>query len=264
MEIIIKDSYEEISKEAAEIIRAALLKKPNLVLGLATGNTPIGLYDKLARMHKAEGLDFSRVVTFNLDEYVGIPVDHPESYHTFMERYLFSTVNTPASNHYIPQSTTDNLEEFCEGYEERIRHFGGIDIQVLGIGTNGHIGFNEPSSSLGSRTRLKTLAPATIQAHLQNFGGDAEAVPRMAITMGIGTIMEAKQCLLLANGESKADTIARCIEGPITAEVPASALQMHPRSIILVDEAAASRLKRIDYYKWAYENKLRLAENAQK
>ncbi len=264
MEIIIKESYEEISKEAAQIIRAALLKKSNLVLGLATGNTPIGLYNELARMHKAEGLDFSQVVTFNLDEYVGIPVDHPESYHTFMERYLFSKVNIPASNQYIPQSTTDNLEEFCEWYEERIRHFGGIDIQVLGIGTNGHIGFNEPSSSLGSRTRLKTLAPATIQAHLPNFGGDAEAVPRMAITMGIGTIMEAKQCLLLANGGSKADAIAQCVEGPITAEVPASALQMHPRAIILVDEAAASRLKRIDYYKWAYENKLRLAENAQK
>ena len=236
----------------------ALLKKPNLVLGLATGNTPIGLYDELARMHNAEGLDFSQVVTFNLDEYVGIPANHPESYHTFMERHLFSKLNIPASNRYIPQSTTDNLEEFCEWYEERIRYFGGIDIQSLGIGTNGHIGFNEPSSSLGSRTRLKTLAPATIQAHVPNFGGDAEAVPKMAITMGIGTIMEAKRCLLLANGKSKADAIARCVEGPITAEVPASALQMHPRVIILIDEAAASHLKRIDYYKWAYENKLRL------
>ncbi|MCH8290868.1 glucosamine-6-phosphate deaminase [Candidatus Poribacteria bacterium] len=258
MEVIIKASYDEISKEAGRMVRKALLKKPNLVLGLATGSTPIGLYNELVCMHKEEGLDFSQVVTFNLDEYVGIPASHPESYHTFMERHLFSKVNVPTSNTHIPQNTTRNLEKFCEWYEQQIREVGGIDLQILGIGVNGHIGFNEPSSSLGSRTRIKTLAPSTLKVHTRDFGGDLDTVPKMAITMGVGTIMEAKQCLLLASGKSKAQAIARCVEGPITAEVPASALQMHPKAVILIDEEAASQLKRIDYYKWGYENKLRL------
>jgi glucosamine-6-phosphate deaminase len=258
MEVIIKASYDEISWEAGRIVREALLKKPNLVLGLATGSTPIGLYNELVQMHKKEGLDFSQAVTFNLDEYVGIPASHPESYHTFMERHLFSKINVPASNIHIPQNTTRNLEKFCQWYEQQIREVGGIDIQVLGIGVDGHIGFNEPSSSLGSRTRIKTLAPSTLKANAPYFGGDLDTVPKMAITMGVGTIMEAKQCLLLASEESKAEAIARCVEGPITAEVPASALQMHPKAVILVDENAASQLKRADYYKWVYENKLRL------
>lgn len=258
MEVIIQPTYQQLVTIAAEIIRDALLKKPNLVLGLATGSTPIGLYETLARMHKDNGLDFSAVTTFNLDEYVGIPSTHPCSYHTFMATHFFNAVNIPAANRHIPQSTAENHETFCEGYEAAIASAGGIDIQVLGIGKEGHIGFNEPSSSLGSRTRIKTLTQSTLEANAQHFGGTVDAVPKMAITMGVGTIMEAKRCLLLANGESKASAIARAIEGAITAEVPASVLQMHPQTIVLIDEAAASQLKRVDYYKQVYANKQKL------
>ena len=263
MEIIIQPTYAQLVAVSAEIIRDALLKKPNLVLGLATGSTPIGLYEALVRMHKIEGLDFSSVTTFNLDEYVGIPPNHPYSYHTFMETHFFSAVNIPTENCRIPQSTAEAHEEFCKNYEEAIVNAGGIDIQVLGIGTDGHIGFNEPSSSLGSRTRIKTLTLSTLEANAPHFGGTIDAVPKMAITMGVGTIMEAKQCLLMASGESKAEAIAHAVEGPITAEVPASALQMHPHTVVIIDEAAASNLKRADYYKQAYANKQKLLAHRQ-
>ena len=258
MEVIIQPTYTRLAEIAAEIIRDALEKKPNLVLGLATGSTPIGLYEALVRMHKTDALDFSGVTTFNLDEYVGIPPNHPYSYHTFMETHFFSAVNISAENCHIPQSTVIGHEEFCEKYEAAIVNAGGIDIQVLGIGKDGHIGFNEPSSSLGSRTRIKTLTQSTLEANAPHFGGTVEAVPKMAITMGVGTIMEAKQCLLLANGESKAEAIANAVEGPITAEVPASVLQMHPRAVVVLDAAAASQLKRVDYYKHVYANKQKL------
>ena len=258
MEVIIQPTYAQLVAVSAEIIRGALLKKPNLVLGLATGSTPIGLYEALARMHKTEGLDLSAVTTFNLDEYVGIPRSHPYSYHTFMETHFFNAVNIPTENRHIPQSTAVEHAEFCEQYEAAIVNAGGIDIQVLGIGKDGHIGFNEPSSSLGSRTRIKTLTQGTLEANAPHFGGTVDAVPKMAITMGVGTIMEAKQCLLLANGESKAEAIAHAVEGPITAEVPASVLQMHPRTVVIIDEEAASQLKRVAYYKQVYANKQKL------
>lgn len=259
MEVIIQPTYTQLVAVSAKIIRDALEKKPNLVLGLATGSTPIGLYDALARMHITEGLDFSSTTTFNLDEYVGIQPDHPYSYHTFMATHFFSAVNIPPENCHIPQSTAEAHEEFCEKYEAAIVAAGGIDIQVLGIGKDGHIGFNEPSSSLGSRTRIKTLTQSTLEANAPHFGGTVDAVPKMAITMGVGTIMEARQCLLMASGESKAEAIARAVEGPITAEVPASVLQMHPRTIVIIDDAAASQLKRVDYYKQAYANRLKLS-----
>ena len=262
MEIIIQPTYAQLVAVSAGIIRDALIKKPNLVLGLATGSTPIGLYEALAQMHKTEGLDFSAVTTFNLDEYVGIPPTHPHSYHTFMETHFFNTVNIPAENRHIPQSTAVAHEEFCEQYETAIVNAGGIDIQVLGIGKDGHIGFNEPSSSLGSRTRIKTLTQNTLEANAPHFGGTVAAVPKMAITMGVGTIMEARQCLLLASGASKAEAIAHAVEGPITAEVPASVLQMHPRTVVIVDEEAALQLKRIDYYKQVYANKQKLLSQA--
>ena len=258
MEIIIQPTYARLAEVAAEIIRDALLKKPNLVLGLATGSTPIGVYEALAEMHRTDGLDFSGVTTFNLDEYVGIPPDHPYSYHTFMETHLFKHINIRAENYHIPQSTAVGHVEFCERYEAAIVNAGGIDIQILGIGKDGHIGFNEPSSSLGSRTRIKTLTQSTLEANAPHFGGTIDAVPKIAITMGIGTIMEARECLLLASGESKAEAIANAVEGPITAEVPASVLQMHPRTSVIIDEAAASQLKRVDYYKQVYVNKLEL------
>ena len=258
MEVIIQPTYAQLVAVSAEIIRDALLKKPSLVLGLATGSTPIGLYEALARMHKTEGLDFSSVTTFNLDEYVGISPSHPYSYHTFMATHFFNAVNIPAENRHIPQSTIVAHEEFCEKYEAAIVNAGGIDIQVLGIGKDGHIGFNEPSSSLGSRTRIKTLTQSTLEANAPHFGGTVDAVPKMAITMGVGTIMDTKQCLLMASGESKAAAIAHAVEGPITSEVPASALQMHPRTVVVIDEAAASNLKRVDYYKQVYANKQKL------
>ncbi len=258
MEIIIQPTYTKLVAVSAKIVRDALLKKPNLVLGLATGSTPIGLYKALIRMHKTDGLDFSKVTTFNLDEYVGIPADHPYSYHTFMETHFFSAINIPPENCHIPQSTARAHEEFCDRYEAAIVDAGGIDIQVLGIGKDGHIGFNEPSSSLGSRTRIKTLTQNTLAANAPHFGGSVDAVPKMAITMGVGTIMDAKQCLLLASGESKAEAIAHALEGPITAEVPASVLQLHPRTIVVIDEAAASQLKRVAYYKQVYANKQEL------
>ena len=258
MEIIIQPTYTKLVAVSAEIVRDALLKKPNLVLGLATGSTPIGLYEALIRMHRTDRLDFSEVTTFNLDEYVGIPPNHPYSYHTFMETHFFSAINIPPENCHIPQSTAVAHEEFCERYEAAIVAAGGIDIQVLGIGKDGHIGFNEPSSSLGSRTRIKTLTQSTLEANAPHFGDSVDAVPKMAITMGVGTIMDAKQCLLLASGESKAEAVAHAVEGPITAEVPASVLQMHPRTIVVIDEAAAAQLKRVDYYKQVYANKQKL------
>ncbi|RKU33056.1 glucosamine-6-phosphate deaminase [Candidatus Poribacteria bacterium] len=258
MEIIIQPTYQHLVSIAADIVKRALLKKPELVMGLATGSTPIGLYEALVRMHKEEGLDFSAVTTFNLDEYVGIPKTHPSSYHTFMETQFFRHVNIPVENRYLPQNTAADHGAFCERYEAAIARAGGIDIQILGIGREGHIGFNEPSSSLGSRTRIKTLTRSTLEANAPHFGGDIDAVPTLAITMGVGTIMEARQCLLLANGASKASAIASAVEGPITAEVPASVLQMHPCTVVLLDEAAASALKRAAYYRQVYANKLRL------
>lgn len=258
MEIIIQSTYKQLAAIASEIIRDALLKKPNLVLGLATGSTPIGLYKALVRMHKEDGLDFSSVTTFNLDEYVGIPCEHPQSYHAFMANHFFDHVNIPLKNRHIPQNTAENHEGFCAAYEEAIACAGGIDIQVLGIGTDGHIGFNEAGSSLASRTRIVTLTKSTLFANASHFQGDVSAVPEMAITMGIGTIMEAKQCLLLANGTSKSEAIAKAVEGPITSMVPASILQMHPNTVTLIDESAASDLKEVEYYKRSYANKLKL------
>lgn len=258
MEVIIQRESQQLASIAADLISEALIGKPNLVLGLATGSTPIGLYETLIRMHKENGLDFSKVITFNLDEYVGIPISHPQSYHTFMAEYFFNHVNIPKENQHIPQNSVENHLEFCEGYEKKIKLAGGIDIQVLGIGTDGHIGFNESGSSLASRTRLKTLSMSTLEANAIHFGGDIKAVPEIAITMGIGTIMESKQCLLLASGSSKSEAILKTIEGPITAMVPASILQMHPNAVFLIDEAAALDLRGVEYYQRSYVNKLKL------
>lgn len=254
MEVIIKENYEEMSKEAAEIIRDAIHLKPNLVLGLATGSTPIGTYKELIRMHEAGELDFSKVVTFNLDEYVGLPSTHDQSYHYFMHENLFNHININPANVHVPSGVVKDFDRYCKWYEDEIAKAGGIDLQVLGIGSDGHIGFNEPGSSLASRTRIVTLTEETIQDN-SRFFERMEDVPRFAITMGVGTIMEAGLCLLLANGEKKADPVEALAEGPITSQVTASALQMHPNATVIIDEGAASKLKRVDYYKWTYENK---------
>ncbi len=249
MEVIVKETYEELAQAAARVVAKVLNAKPNAVLGLATGSTPLGLYQELIRMHKDEGLDFSQVTTFNLDEYVGLPKSHPQSYHYFMRENLLKHVNIPKQNSYIPSGTTDNYEAFCAWYEQRIRDCGGIDLQVLGIGSDGHIAFNEPSSSLGSRTRIKTLARQTIEDNARFFNSPDE-VPVYAITMGVGTILEAREIILLANGENKAQAVANAIEGPVTTMNTASALQLHRKAMCILDRPAASKLTMLDYYEW--------------
>jgi len=254
MQVIIKDNYDEMSKEAAQIIRDAIYHKPNLVLGLATGSTPVGTYQELVKMHKEGKLDFSKVVTFNLDEYVGLPTTHKQSYHYFMHDNLFNHININPMNVHVPSGVVTDFASYCKWYEDEIDKVGGIDLQVLGIGSDGHIGFNEPGTSLASRTSIVTLTEETIDDNARFFE-KKEDVPRFAITMGVGTIMEAKCCLLVANGAKKADPVAALVEGPITSQVTASALQMHPNAIVIVDKPAASKLNRTDYYMWAYKNK---------
>lgn len=254
MEVFIQPNYEDMSKAAAQVVASVLNTKPNAVLGLATGSTPLGLYKELVRMHKEEGLDFSHVTTFNLDEYVGLKGDHPQSYHYFMHENLFQYINIPKQNTYIPSGTTENYEAFCQWYEKRIKECGGIDLQILGIGSDGHIAFNEPSSSLSSRTRLKTLAKPTIDDNARFFD-KREDVPIYAITMGVGTIMEARQTLMLASGENKAQAVAASVEGPVTSMYTASALQLHPSSLVFIDDDASQELKMRDYYLWVQEKK---------
>jgi len=254
MEVIISNNYEQMSKAAGEVVAKVLNAKPDAVLGLATGSTPLGLYQELARLHKEQSLDFSQVCTFNLDEYVGLPAKHPQSYHYFMHENFFKHINIPPQNIHIPSGTTDNYRAFCEWYEQRIRQVGGIDVQVLGIGSDGHIGFNEPTSSLGSRTRLKTLAKPTIDDNARFFER-REDVPIYAITMGVGTILEARKIIMLAGGKNKADAIAAAVEGPVTSMITASALQHHPDVTVFLDRDAAGKLKLLDYYLWIQKKK---------
>ena len=249
MQIIIRETYEEMSKAAARTVAKTLNSKPNAVLGLPTGSTPLGLYKELARMHKNEGLDFSQVTTFNLDEYVGLSRFHEQSYHYFMHENLFKHINIPLQNIYIPSGSTDNYEAFCRWYEQRIVECGGIDLQVLGIGSDGHIAFNEPTSSLGSRTRIKTLAKQTIDDNARFFD-KPEEVPIYAITMGVGTILEAHKIILLANGGNKAAAVAAAVEGPVTSMITASALQLHREAICFLDREATAELKMLEYYEW--------------
>lgn len=243
MLVIVKENYDEMSKEAAKIVADRIKRKPNLVLGLATGSTPVGLYKELIRMHKEEGLDFSKIVTFNLDEYVGLHPNHDQSYHYFMNENLFNHINVDRRFVHVPDGKAPDIDAFCDWYEEEIKRFGGIDLQILGIGSNGHIAFNEPGSSLGSRTRIKTLTDQTIKDNARFFE-KLEDVPKYAITMGIGTIMEAKELILLANKENKADAVKAAVEGPITAMCPASVIQMHRKAYVIIDKQAASKLSR--------------------
>ncbi len=254
MEVIVTRDPDSAAQVAAGIVANLLGENPGCVLGLATGSTPLPLYRELIRRHREEGLDFSQVTTFNLDEYVGLDPEHPCSYHAFMRRRLFDHINVPADRIHIPDGLTGDIDRFCRDYDEGIREAGGIDLQVLGIGKNGHIGFNEPSSSLASRTRIKTLSVQTLHDNARYFGGE-ENVPRHVITMGVGTILESRRCILMAFGESKAEAVAKMVEGPVSAMVPASALQLHPKVHVIVDEPAASLLTRVDYYRWVYENK---------
>jgi glucosamine-6-phosphate deaminase len=253
MLVVIKKDYQEISCEAARIVATAVRSKPDIVLGLATGNTPLGLYKHLIELHRTGNLDFSRASSFNLDEYLGLPPTHPQSFHYFMEHNFFSQLNLPRERIRIPDGTINgDYDAYCEGYEQSIKAVGGIDLQVLGIGRNGHVGFNEPTSSLASRTRLKALSRETIEDNRRFFSTEQE-MPKCAITMGIGTILESRRILLLASGRSKAAAIAKAIEGPITSSVSASALQMHPDVTFIIDEDAAYSLTQRDYYRHVLE-----------
>jgi glucosamine-6-phosphate deaminase len=256
MEIIIKPDKYQVCKLAARRVARLLRQKPQAVLGLATGSTPVTLYEELIRMHREEGLDFSQVRTFNLDEYLGLGPEHPASYRRFMREQFFEHININPLNTHIPDGlvTGEDVPKHCAEYEAKIRSAGGIDLQILGIGSDGHIGFNEPGSSLASRTRIKTLTHRT-RADNARFFSCIDEVPYHVITMGIGTILEAREILLLAFGEGKADAVAGAVEGPLTAMNPASILQMHPSVRVYLDEAAASKLSRSDYYRWVFENK---------
>jgi glucosamine-6-phosphate deaminase len=253
MLLVLKPNDEELGREAARIVANKVRRNPLLRLGLATGNTTLEMYRELVRLHKQETLDFSRIVTFNLDEYLGLSADHRQSFRYFMHQNFFLHVNIDPANIHIPDGAiAGNYDQYCRSYEQAIRDAGGIDLQILGIGRNGHIGFNEPTSSLGSRTRLKVLSKETIDDN-RKFFGPGEKIPECAITMGIGTILEAKRILLLASGSSKAAAIANAIEGPLTASVTASALQLHPDVTFIVDQEAGSQLKQKDYYRRVLE-----------
>ena len=253
MEVIIQPNEEAAAALAARIVAREIRTNPNLVLGLATGNTMERVYRRLVRLHEEEKLDFSLCRTFNLDEYVQLPATNPNSYRHYMDHHLFKHVNVDPRNTYLPNGMADDLDAECRRYEDTIKRFGGIDLQLLGIGKAGHIGFNEPLSALRSRTRVKALTPTTLKQNAPMFGGE-EHMPRRAITMGVGTILECGRCLLLATGASKAGVIAKAVEGPITSMISATALQLHPRSTVIVDEEAASALTEKDYYRWIFAN----------
>lgn len=253
MEIIILKDAESVAKTGSDLVTELLRVAPAAVLGLATGGTPIALYRKLVEAHRAHRASFKQVTTFNLDEYLGVTPENPQSYRAYMRRELFDHVDIDPGKTFLPECEAGrNPVLVGPEYEKKIMAAGGIDLQVLGIGVNGHIGFNEPSSSLNSRTRVKTLTRQTVEDNSRLFAAD-EFQPRLALTMGIATIMDARRILMLATGVNKADAVARMAEGPVTAMCPASILQMHERVTVLLDEAAATRLQNRDYYDWTHQ-----------
>ncbi|MFC6670515.1 glucosamine-6-phosphate deaminase [Marinobacterium aestuariivivens] len=247
MQVIIAGSPGEVASLAADRIERLLARHKAAVLGLATGSTPIALYQELIARYHRNQLSFREVTTFNLDEYVGLAPEHPQSYRTFMQRQLFDRIDIDPRNTHIPNGQHCPTEE-AAAYETRIRSLGGIDLQVLGLGRNGHIGFNEPCSSLHSRTRIKTLAEATVRDN-SRFFEPGEFMPKLAITMGIATILEARQILLLATGSAKAEAVRTMVEGPLSASCPASALQQHPNTLVIVDSEAGSQLSQCEYHR---------------
>jgi glucosamine-6-phosphate deaminase len=258
MNVVIHASEEAVTQCAYGFVRDRMNRRHYRVLGLPTGSTPLRLYRALVEGYRRGEVDFAEVQTFNLDEYLGLPPDHPQSYRHFMQTNLFSHVNIRPSHVHFLSGLPHDIEDECEAYERAIKERGGLKLQILGIGRDGHIGFNEPTSSLASRTREKTLTRQTIEDNRRFFEKDEE-VPRWALTMGVGTIMEAREILLLATGRAKADAVAAMIEGPVTAMCTASALQMHPRVTVMIDDAAAAKLNHDDYYRWMSENDCQMA-----
>jgi glucosamine-6-phosphate deaminase len=251
MELIIRPDKDAAAQLVARIVASEVRANPRAVLGLATGSTMEAVYRHLVQLHRDLKIDFSHVRTFNLDEYVGIDSTDPHSYRHFMNEHLFKHINIALPNTHLPDGRAADLGAECRHYEKLIADAGGIDLQLLGIGKSGHIGFNEPLSALKSRTREKALTPTTIKQNAPFFGGE-DRMPRRAITMGVGTILDARRCLLLATGEAKADIIAQAVEGPITSMVTASALQLHAKATVIVDEAAAVKLREKEYYRWIF------------
>lgn len=242
MKVIIVPNKEEMGKRGAALIAERMQAKPHFVLGLATGSTPLPLYQELVRLNQAGELDFSTTISFNLDEYVGIAPTHDQSYRYFMNTNLFDHININKAATHVPDGMAQDPEAFCAAYEDMIVGVGGVDYQVLGIGSNGHIAFNEPGSSLASRTRVVRLTKTTIKDN-SRFFARIEDVPTSAMSMGIGTVLESDRIVILANGANKATAVAKALEGPVTCSVPASALQMHEQVTWIITEDAASELQ---------------------
>ena len=242
MKLIRTNNYEELSRKAANIIAAQITLKPDCLLGLATGSSPIGTYDNLVSMYESGNLDFSRVRSVNLDEYMGLGGDNDQSYRYFMNKHLFERVNIDMTNTHVPDGTVLDSEKACAAYNALLAEMGTIDLQVLGIGPNGHIGFNEPDDHFAAETHCVDLTDATIQANKRFFENESD-VPRKAYTMGIGNIMSAKMIVLVANGKNKAKALAAALKGPVTPQCPASILQFHPNAIIIAAEDALSELE---------------------
>ncbi|EYR63825.1 glucosamine-6-phosphate deaminase [Actinotalea ferrariae CF5-4] len=253
MEVVI-DAPGRLAVLAADAVASLVRRRPDAVLGLATGSSPLALYDELVARHRA-GLSFAQVRGFLLDEYVGLPPGHPESYRAVIDRQLTSRVDLAPDAVQGPDGGAADLPAACAAYEAALRAAGGVDLQVLGVGTDGHLAFNEPGSSLASRTRVKTLTAQTRRDNARFFGDDPEAVPRHVLTQGLGTILEARHLVLVATGRAKAEAVHQLVEGPVSALWPASVLQLHPHVSVLVDEAAASRLQLAGYYREAWAGK---------
>lgn len=262
MRVIIVQSAADVARTAADhiatVVRTRQLAGSAAVLGVATGSSPLGTYAELGALANIGEVDLAGVRAFALDEYVGLDYSHPESYHSVISRTVTKPLGLEAGRVIVPDGLADNLEAACQAFERAITDAGGIDLQLLGIGTNGHIGFNEPTSSLRSRTRVKTLAPQTREDNARFFGS-LDEVPKHCVTQGIGTILEAKQLLLVAHGAQKADAVAAMIEGPLASVCPASALQLHPAATVVVDEAAAAKLQLHEYYQHAEAHQLAAA-----
>ena len=246
MRIIVCQNYEEVSKKAAQMILSQVTLKPNSVLGLATGSTPIGMYENLVKLNKNGDIDFSEVRTFNLDEYYNLPKESDQSYHYFMYQNLFNHININPANIHIPNGMTNDVDAECDRYDSLIKEAGGVDIQVLGIGNNAHIGFNEPTVNFEKGTHLVELEESTIEAN-SRFFDNIEDVPKKAITMGVGSIFKSKKILLIATGENKAEAIYNTVYGKVVPEVPASILQFHSDIVLILDKDAAKLLKEEDY-----------------
>ncbi|EOR27880.1 MULTISPECIES: glucosamine-6-phosphate deaminase [Clostridium] len=241
MKLIITKNYEELSKKAADEMADIIKSNPKAILGLATGGSPMGMYKELIKMNKEGKVDFSNVTTVNLDEYIGLSGDHPQSYRYFMNENLFNHINIDKTNTYVPNGLAKNIEEECKEYDARITELGGTDVQLLGIGNNGHIAFNEPDNELLSGTHLTKLTEDTIKANARFFESIDE-VPTQALTMGLGGIMRSKKIIVIASGESKAEAVKAMVSGKISTNMPASMLQMHRNVTVIVDEAAAKLL----------------------